>query len=612
MCQRNPAVSGSFFGYNSCYHYKIYMNNQLDNLRHSCAHLLAAAVKDLYPGAHNAIGPAIENGFYQDFDLEKWSISEADLPKIEKRMREMLKDWGPFVEREVSVEQAMKDFVENPYKLELIADFAKEGKKVFENDPGHFLDLCKGGHSKNPKEELKHFKLLSIAGAYWRGSEKNKMLTRIYGTIFPNSEDLDKYIWQLQESKKRDHRKIAKELDLIVFSELVGAGLPLYTPKGAVLRSAIYNFSRKLNESIGYQETALPGFNRAELFRVSGHYEKYKADMFLVTSHYSKEEFYLKPMNCPQHCELYASRPRSYRDLPQRYSDFSVLYRDERPGEINGLLRSRAFTQDDGHCFCREDQIEEEFSNVLTVVDRALNAYGFDYRIRLSLSDPKTPEKYLGDKMVWERAEKALRKIVEDKKVKFYEGIGEAAIYGPKLDFMATDSLGREWQLSTIQLDMIMAKRFGLEYSDVDGTKKTPFMIHRAIIGSERFIAIIIEHYAGAFPLWLSPVQVKVLPISEKHLDYSQSVVSEFKKQSIRAEIDEDNKTVGYKIRQATLQKVPYMVIIGDTEVGRSKVDGGKSDEMYVSVRTREGKDEGQKSIYEFISVLKGKIEKFL
>ncbi|MBI4064769.1 threonine--tRNA ligase [Candidatus Gottesmanbacteria bacterium] len=571
----------------------------VSNLRHTCAHLLAKAVRTLWPGAHNAIGPAIENGFYQDFDMGDVKISEDDLHKIEQKMREILPSWKGFTFREVTLKEAEKLFGYNPYKVEMAKEFAKDGKKLMTNDPGDFLDLCKMGHVENPSKELAHFKLLSVAGAYWRGSEKNKMLTRIYGTCFPTKEELDKYLWQQEEAKKRDHRKIAKELDLIVFSDLVGAGLPLYTPKGAILRSEVYNFSRALNKKIGYEETALPGMNRAQLFKVSGHYEKYKADMLLVTSHYSEEEFYLKPMNCPQHCVIYGNKPRSYRDLPIRLSDFSVLYRDERPGEINGLFRSRAFTQDDGHCFCREDQIGEEFKNVLSVVDEALSVYGFIYKIRLSLRDPKTPEKYLGDEATWTRAEAKLQHIVKDSKVEYFEGIGEAAIYGPKLDFMAVDSLGREWQLSTIQLDMIMPGRFGLTYTDSDGSQKTPFMVHRAIIGSERFIAILIEHYAGAFPLWLAPVHTVVIPIAERHELYARETVEKLRFVGIRAELDDRNESMQGKIRDATLQKVPYMGIIGDKEAANNTI----------AIRTRSGEDLKAMDLKAFIARLHSEIE---
>src|SRR5258708_6027793 len=552
------------------------MNNNLKNLRHSTAHLLAAAVMEIWPETKRTIGPAIEDGFYFDFEFSN-PISEKDFPRIEQKMHEIGKSWKGFEQHVLSKEDALKEYKDNPYKQELIEEFAKDGQKLTFYKSGTYWDLCKGGHIEHPEKELKHFKLLSVAGAYWRGNEKNVMLTRIYGTVFPTKQELDEYLHMLEEAKKRDHKKLAKELDLIVFSELVGAGLPLYTPKGAMLRSLVYDYSRQLNQKIGYGETAMPSVNRAELFKVSGHYEKYKEDMFEVRSHYSEEDFFLKPMNCPQHCVIFASRGRSYRELPIRFSDFSVLYRDERPGEINGLFRSRSFTQDDGHCFCREDQIEEEFEKVLGIVDEALKTYGFDYWIRLSLRDSAHIEKYLGNDATWEKAESTLKKLVERKKLPYKEAPGEAAIYGPKLDFMATDSLGREWQISTIQLDMNMPGRFGLEYTDADGSKKTPVMIHRAIIGSERFIAILIEHYAGKFPLWLSPVQVAILPIADRHIDYAKQVTDMLKQHGIRAELDERSERLQAKIRDHTLQKVPFMGIIGDKELAEGELLTAKS-----------------------------------
>lgn len=567
--------------------------NSLDQLRHSAAHLLAAAVVKHYPDTKLTIGPAIENGFYYDFDFSK-PISDDDLPKLEKEMVAILKTWKGFTHREVSEKEAKEIYKNNEYKLELIDEIVKRGEKITLYKVGDFEDLCRGGHSEDPKKDIGAFKLLTIAGAYWRGDEKNKMLTRIYGTAFLSKKELDEYLEKLEEAKKRDHKKLARELDLIVFSDLVGSGLPLYTPKGATLRSAVYNFSRELNNKIGYQETAMPSVNRAELFKVSGHYQKYKDDMFEVKSHYADEEYYLKPMNCPQHCVIFGSRQRSYRDLPIRLSDFSVLYRDERPGEINGLLRSRAFTQDDGHCFCREDQIGEEFERVLGVVDEALKTYGFEYWIRLSLRDPEQKEKYLGDDKIWNKAEATLRKLIESKKLPFKEGLGEAAIYGPKLDFMATDSLGREWQISTIQLDMNMPGRFGLEYVDADGNRKTPVMVHRAIIGSERFIAILIEHFGGKFPVWLSPVQVSLLPVADRHIEGAEKAAEKLREAGIRVEVDTRSERLQAKIRDATLQKVPFMGIIGDKEIA----------EDAISVRKRNGEDLGQLKTASFLAQL--------
>ena len=575
-------------------------NDKLSSLRHSTAHLLAAAMLELYPETKLTIGPAIETGFYYDFDLGEQKITDADFPKIEKKMAEILKTWSTFSHREVTETEAKKIYKNNPYKLDLIDGIVERGEKITLYKVGDFEDLCRGGHSEEPKKDIGAFKLLSIAGAYWRGDEKNKMLTRIYGTAFPTKKELDDYLEMLEEAKKRDHRKLAQELDLIVFSDLVGSGLPLYTPKGAILRNEVYNFSRKLNKKIDYQETAMPSVNRAELFKVSGHYDKYKDDMFEVRSHYSKEEFFLKPMNCPQHCVIFGSRGRSYRELPLRFSDFSVLYRDEKPGEINGLFRSRAFTQDDGHCFCTEEQIGEEFQKVLGVVDEALKAYGFTYWIRLSLRDPEHKEKYLGDDAVWEKAETKLRSIVEQSKLPYKEGLGEAAIYGPKLDFMAKDSLGREWQISTIQLDMIMPVRFGLVYTDQDGSQKAPFMIHRAIIGSERFIAILIEHFAGKFPVWLSPVQVTLIPIADRHIEFTEKAAKLLKDAGIRVETDIRSERLQAKIRDATLQKVPFMGIIGDKEV---------TDEV-ISIRKRNGEDLGQLKIASFLKQLLQEIDK--
>ena len=395
-----------------------------------------------------------------------------------------------------------------------------------------------------------------------------------------------------------DHKKIAREQDLIVFSDLVGPGLPLYTPKGAILRNQVYNYSRELNTKIGYEETAMPGMNKGELFKVSGHYDKYKDDMFNVVSHHTKDEYFLKPMNCPQHCVIFQSRLRSYRDLPIRFSDFSLLYRDELPGEINGLLRSRAFAQDDGHCFCRPDQIGVEFTSVLKVIDQALKTYGFDYWVRLSLRDPKHPEKYLGDDQIWHDSEAKLRQVVKAAKLPFKEALGEAAIYGPKLDFMATDSIGREWQISTIQLDMNMPKRFDLTYTDEHGQPQTPVMIHRAIIGSERFIAILIEHYAGAFPTWLSPVQAVVLPISDKQAKYAGQVTKNLRDQGIRVELNDKNEPLNARIRDAQMQKVPYMLIVGEKE----------EKSQTVSERGRSGKNYGEMPLSKFIEDISGEI----
>src|SRR3989344_3526844 len=383
----------------------------LNDLRHSCAHLLAAAVKQLYPGAHNAIGPAIENGFYQDFDMGKWSVSESDLPKIEQKMRELLRTWRPFEEKVVSDEQAKKDFSNNPYKLELIDEFAKEGKKITENNPGNFPDLCKGGHSKNPKDELKHFKLLSIAGAYWRGNEKNKMLTRIYGTLFLLKDELNKYLWQLEEAKKRDHRKIGKELDLFTFSDLVGKGLPLFTPKGTLVRELLNDFSQELRLKRGFQKVWIPHIAKNDLYKVSGHWDKFGDELFLVNSQETSDQMVLKPMNCPHHQQIYAAKLRSYKDLPIKYMETTAIYRDEKAGEIIGLSRVRSVTQDDSHSFCTPEQIKDLYSELIEITKEFFDRLGMKYKARISLRDPKQPKKYLGDEMLWEKAQSTLLEI---------------------------------------------------------------------------------------------------------------------------------------------------------------------------------------------------------
>lgn len=540
----------------------------LDNLRHSCAHLLAAAVIELWPDAKRTIGPPIENGFYYDFDFGDTKISEGDLKIIEKKMEHILQTWKGFERKEVAADEAKKLFADNPYKLELIEEFSGEGQTLTLYTSGDYTDLCRGGHSEHPSKELRHFKLLSVAGAYWRGDEKNKMLTRIYGTCFPAKDELITYLHMLEEAKKRDHRKLGKELDLFVMSDLVGPGMPLFTPKGATVRNAIIAYSRELNASMGFQEVHTPNINKADLFKISGHYDKYKDDMLEVISHYSDEQYYLKPMNCPQHTQIYASRMRSYRDLPIRFADFANLYRDERPGELSGLTRLRCFCQDDGHIFCREDQIEQEFGNVLSVITEALSTYGLGYWIRLSLRDSEQKEKYLGDDATWNKAEAVMRRLLHEHHIEHTEAPGEAAFYGPKMDIMAKDSIGREWQVSTIQLDMNMPARFGLSYADSDGTEKTPMMIHRALVGSpERFMGILLEHYAGALPVWLSPVQARLLPVSERHVAGAETILKELVRAGIRSDMDSADETVGKKVRNAAGEKIPYVVVFGDKEM---------------------------------------------
>ncbi|MEO8637992.1 MAG: threonine--tRNA ligase [Candidatus Taylorbacteria bacterium] len=566
----------------------------LPKLRHSLAHLLAAAVLELYPDALNTIGPAIDNGFYYDFEFSA-PISDKNLKKIENKMREILKHWDVFEHIDASVKEAQTIFANNPYKSELIEEINAKGEKItlyysgpkkslpslsdlkantLHLTPNTFLDLCRGGHVEDIEELKKSaWKLSHIAGAYWRGDEKNKMLTRIYGLAFESKEELEAYEKQTEEAKKRDHKKLGRELGLFIFSDLVGPGLPIYTFKGAAVRREIINFSNELQKEIGYQEVHTPNMNKAELFKVSGHYEKFREDMFKVSSQYTKEEYFLKPMNCPQHTQIFSSENRSYRDLPIRISDFANLYRDEKPGQLSGLTRLRSFSQDDGHSFCREDQIKEEFTSVLGAIQKALKVYGMSYKIRLSLWDETKREKYLGEPAVWEKSQKILEEILKERGVDYFVGIGEAAIYGPKMDVITTDSIGREWQISTIQLDFIMPERFGLKYTDKDGKEKTPVMIHRALVGSpERFLGILIEHYAGNFPLWLSPVQVKIIPVRENHNTYAEEVYGELRKNNIRVEIDIDDENLGKKVRKAKVEKIPYFIIIGDKDLEARKV----------------------------------------
>ena len=551
-------------------------NYDIELRRHSIAHILAAAVLEMFPEAKFGVGPNIENGFYYDFDLPRTLIPE-DLPLLEATMRKIINKNIPFEREEITHENAVIHFnkAKQNYKVEILASEATD-PTVTVYKTSNFVDLCRGSHIDSAGEiDATSFKLTKIAGAYWRGDEKNKMLQRIYGVAFENKQELKEYLIQQKEAKKRDHRKLGKELDLFVFSELVGSGLPLYTWKGAIIRREIINYSNELQKNIGYQEVHTPNMNRAELFKVSGHYDKYKEDMFRVVSNYSKEEYFLKPMNCPQHTQIFASRPRTYKDLPIRISDFANLYRDEKPGELNGLARLRCFCQDDGHAFCREDQIKEEFKNVLGAIKKALATYKMEYKIRLSLWDPSKPEKYLGDALVWEKAQKTLEEILIENKIDYFTAIGEAAMYGPKMDIVTKDSIGREWQISTIQLDFIMPVRFGLAYIDKDGKEKIPVMVHRAITGSpERFMGILIEHYAGAFPVWLAPVQVRVVPIStDKHMDYAKKIYAELLVNGIRTELDETNETLGKKVRLGELQKIPYQLIIGDKEMETESVN---------------------------------------
>ncbi len=575
------------------------MEENLQHIRHSLAHLLASAVMEQFPKTKLGIGPAIENGFYYDMELPKNFTPEA-LVKLESRMRELIKENQEFSGKKVSKLIAKRLFKNQPFKLDLIKDLKEKTVGTYQN--GAFLDLCKGGHVKNTKEiDPNAFKLTKVAGAYWKGDQKNAMLTRIYGVAFVTQKELMEYLKMQQEAEKRDHRVLGQKLDLFVFSDLVGPGLPLYTFRGTAILKEIKNYSNQLQEEIGYQQVQTPNMNRAELFKVSGHYDKYQDDMFKVSSHYTKEDYYLKPMNCPQHTQIFASKPRSYKDLPIRISDFANLYRDEKTGELSGLTRLRAFSQDDGHCFCMESQIKSEFKAVLLAIQKAMKAYGMNYKIRLSLWDPKKPEKYLGDAKTWKKSQQALEEILTENSIEFEKGIGEAAIYGPKMDLISKDSIGREWQLGTIQLDLIMPERFNLKYTDSDGKEKTPVMIHRAIVGSpERFLGILLEHYAGAFPLWLSPIQIAIIPIlAEKHLGYANKIKEQLTGYGLRVTGYNDNESLGKKIREAEMQKIPYLLIIGDKEIAANAV----------SVRQRSKGDLGSMPVNEFVEKIKEEIK---
>lgn len=541
----------------------------LDPMRHSTAHLLAAAVMELYPKTKRAIGPAIESGFYYDFEFAE-PFSETQLPKIEKRMRQLVTGWHEFKCENLSIKDALKLEKGNPYKTELIKELGKTEKTVSFYKSGRFTDLCRGGHVKSGKE-IGPFKLTHLAGAYWRGSEKNKMLTRIYGTAWPTQEELDNHLTMLEEAKRRDHKKLGKELDIFAVSETVGPGLPLLTERGTLMVNLMMNLVKKLQEPLGYNEVRTPHFTKIALYETSGHAEKFP-DLFKVVTK-EKETLAIKPVNCPHHIQLYARKGRSYRELPIKMAEFSTLYRDELSGTLGGLTRVRGLTQDDAHVFCREDQIEKEFDQIFGLVKKVMRIYGLDYRLVFSTHDPKNMKAFLGDKKIWDKAETVLEKIINKHKIPTTTAVGEAAIYGPKLDLMATDSLGREWQLSTIQLDFNMPKRFGIEYTDEKGQPQTPVMIHRALHGTfERFLGILIEHHAGAFPLWLAPEQVRVLPISDKHLKYAVTVSAKLTATGVRSYLDDSNNTVGKKIRETEIMKVPYVLVVGDLEAKRKTV----------------------------------------
>ncbi|MBX7242036.1 MAG: threonine--tRNA ligase [Bacteroidia bacterium] len=569
---------------------------------HSSAHIMAESILEFYPDALLTIGPPIENGFYYDIDFQGKSFTQEDFAKIEKRFLELSKSGETFERKDVTKAHALEVYKDNPYKTELIENL-EDGSITFYYS-GNFVDLCRGPHVPN-SNIIKAMKIMSIAGAYWRGNEKNKMLTRVYGISFPKQKELDEHLQRLEEAKKRDHRKVGKELELFTFSEKVGMGLPLWLPKGARLRETLVEFLKKVQEAYGYQQVVTPHIGNKKLYETSGHWEKYGKDSFQpIETPEEGELFMLKPMNCPHHCEIYASRPRSYRELPLRLAEFGTVYRYEQSGELHGLTRVRGFTQDDAHIFCRPDQVKDEFKKVIDIVLYIFKVLKFeDYVAQISLRDPEKPEKYFGNNEQWVTAENAIIEAAAEKGLKTVTELGEAAFYGPKLDFMVRDAIGRKWQLGTIQVDYQLPNRFELEYTGPDNQPHRPVMIHRAPFGSlERFVAVLIEHTAGDFPLWLTPEQVTVLPLGEKFEEYAHKVAASLRVAGIRAGVDDRGETVGKKIRDAEVAKMPFMLIVGEKEAESGSV----------SVRRRKEGDIGTMTNDEFIAFIRNEVEKEL
>ncbi len=572
---------------------------------HSSAHILAQALESLYPGVKLTIGPAIDQGFYYDVDLpEGQVISDKDFESIEQKALEIAKGKHPFSMRAVSKADALKKYNAegNEFKVELIENLADRTITFCDHDV--FTDLCRGGHLPHTGW-VKAFKILSVAGAYWRGDEQKKQLTRIYGISFPKQKDLTDYLALLEEAKKRDHRKLGKELELFTFSQKVGPGLPLWLPKGAALRARLEDFLKQAQKKAGYEMVVTPHIGQKELYVTSGHYAKYGADSFQpIKTPKLDEEFLLKPMNCPHHCEIYNTKPFSYKELPKRYAEFGTVYRYEQSGELHGLTRVRGFTQDDAHIFCTPEQLDQEFKNVIDLSLYVLNSLGFDnFRAQVSVRDLSQPEKYIGSPENWEKAEQSIINAAQEKGLDYVIEPGEAAFYGPKLDFMVSDALGRQWQLGTIQVDYNLPERFDLTYKGSDNELHRPVMIHRAPFGSiERFIALLLEHTGGNFPLWLTPNQVMVLPVSEKHEKYAEKVLNSLENHEIRGLIDARNETIGKKIREAEMSKVPFMIIVGDQE----------TQDQTISVRKHGGESLGSITLEAFVSTIDQEIKSTL
>lgn len=568
---------------------------------HSSAHIMAEAIENLYPGTKFGIGPDIENGFYYDIDTGDKVITDSDLVSIENKMLEIARSNQKFIRKEVSKNEALEFFTkkQDEYKLELINELNDGEISLYFS--GNFTDLCRGPHLPDTSQ-IKAVKILSLAGAYWRGDEKRKQLTRVYGISFPRQKELSEYLTMLEEAKKRDHRKIGRELELFTFSNMVGSGLPLWLPKGAVLRDKLECFLKEVQRKAGYQQVITPHIANVELYKTSGHYQKYGKDSFRpINTPVENEEFLLKPMNCPHHCEIYKSKPRSYKDLPIRMAEFGTVYRYEQSGELHGLTRVRGFTQDDAHIFCQPDQVKQEFIAVIDIVLHIFKALSFDeYIAQISLRDPIDTEKYIGSDENWEKAEKAILEAVEEKGINAIIEKGEAAFYGPKLDFMVKDAIGRKWQLGTIQVDYNLPERFELEYIGNDNNKHRPVMIHRAPFGSmERFVAVLTEHCAGKFPLWLTPEQFIILPVSEKYHEYAKKVLTLLDNSEIRGRIDERSEKTGKKIRDAELEKIPYMLIVGEKEETSETL----------SVRKQSVGDLGIYSVESFINLINKEIK---
>ena len=578
-------------------------NEKIDQIRHSLAHLLAMAVLEKHPETKLAIGPTIDNGFYYDFELpEGVSISLDALPKLTKQIKKLAQSKIDFVREDISEDDARKLFAYQPYKLELIDGITKEGGQLSVYRSGDFVDLCEGPHIENTYEiNTDAFMLTTVAGAYWRGDEKNTQLTRVYGVAFETKEELENYQEMIEEAKKRDHRKLGKELDLFTFSNLVGPGLPLFTPKGTVIKDELQKKIEKIGRSYGFQKVSTPHLAKIDLYEISGHAQKFGDELFKVSSHH-KQNYVMKPVQCPHQTQIFASRPRSYRDLPIRYMESEKQYRDEKPGEIGGLQRVVAITVEDGHSFCTVDQVKEEVMNMVNFIKDFYTSVGMwdNYWVSLSVRDYDHPEKYIGDPKDWDKAEQMLQEISDEMGLDAKKMEGEAALYGPKLDFMFRDAMGKEVQIPTVQLDFATPQRFKLKYIDKNGKDATPVMVHRAILGSyERFMMLLIEHFAGAFPTWLSPVQVKVLPIADAHKEYAQEVTNALKEAGVRVELDDSNEGLGKKIRNTKLEKVPYFLVIGDKEVADKKI----------MVESRDNGQLGEKTVDEFLKDLKKEIK---